>query len=252
MLTVAVRRIARRLGVDIRRSSARNDVDVRRSQILADNGTTVVLDIGANVGQYAAQLRRTGYKGRVVSFEPGREAFAALRRRASDDDQWSCFQLGLGDRAETGVLRVSSNLSSSSLMEISPVHVQSAAEAQVVGSENIELTTLDACWEDIVAPEDTPFLKLDVQGYELKILRGAGARLNDVSGVEVEVSLVPLYEGQPLFRDVVDYLDARDFALVSVEPGFTDAATGRLLQMDCIFVPHSSEWWRHAAGEDSP
>ncbi len=89
---------------------------------------------------------------------------------------------------------------------------------------------------DIVRPEDTVYLKIDVQGLELEVLRGAESLLDQVAAVESELSLTPLYEQGATFVDVVDHLDTRGFHLVSLAPVFIDPRDGRLLQLDGVFT----------------
>ena len=79
-------------------------------------------------------------------------------------------------------------------------------------------------------------LKIDVQGFEKNVLDGAKETLPYVSVIQVEMSLVPLYENQMLFFEMIHYLDDKGFTLFSLENGFSNPRTGRLLQTDGIFV----------------
>ena len=81
-----------------------------------------------------------------------------------------------------------------------------------------------------------PFLKLDVQGYELVTLRGGTESLPRLFGVQAELSLVPLYEGAPLWLEVIEFMTDRGFRVVGLEPGYADPKTGEMLQADGIFI----------------
>jgi hypothetical protein len=78
-------------------------------------------------------------------------------------------------------------------------------------------------------------LKIDTQGYEMAVLRGAEKMLPRLAGVQLELSLAPLYEGQTLYLELIDWLRARGFDLWSVIPGFVDPSSGRMLQFDGVF-----------------
>jgi len=246
MIRDAVRAAARQFGIDIRRYSPRNDADLRRLRILETNCVDLVLDVGANVGQYGTKLRESGYSGRIVSFEPGCRAFAVLQDRAAADPGWRCERLVLGDHAGPARLSIANNLASSSLLDITELHLVAAPEARTVGTEEVLVRTLAEVLPNLIDETERPFLKVDVQGYELSVLRGAEDWMARILGAEIELSLTPLYRGQPLFREVLDFLEAADLALASLEPGLSDPRTGRLLQMDGLFVPRSSPWWREA------
>ena len=87
-----------------------------------------------------------------------------------------------------------------------------------------------------LTPESKLFIKIDTQGFEWQVLDGAHETLQQVRGVLCELSLVPLYDGQRLWRDIVDRLDADGFMLWALQKGFTDPCTGQSLQMDGIFL----------------
>ncbi len=159
-----------------------------------------------------------------------------LERAAADDPDWSCFRVALGAEKEVAELNVAGNSDSSSLLEMGERHAQSDPASTYIGQESIEVRTLDGLWEGLVKPDESVFLKLDVQGFELQALRGAEASLPLVDGVQVELSLVPLYEGAPAWAEVITYLQERGFHPSHLQPAFDDPKTGEVLQIDGIFT----------------
>jgi FkbM family methyltransferase len=212
------------------------DEDVRRVKLLRSEGIEAVLDVGANAGQYAQRLRAGGYSGRIVSFEPLAEAFGALERAAASDPAWEARRLALSDVDGEAEIHVSANSWSSSLLDMGERHLASAPESAYVGSQRITTARLDSIWDELIGPDERPFLKLDVQGFEMHVLRGAAAHLDRVAGVQAELALVHLYEGDSLWREVVEHLEAQGFELAGLEPGFEDPESGRMLQADGIFL----------------
>jgi FkbM family methyltransferase len=210
--------------------------DFRRTRLLESRGVTLVLDVGANIGQFARRLRAFGYEGRIESFEPLAEAFESLRSLATGDDRWRCRRLALGEEEGTVTINVSENSYSSSLLEIRERHVESDPQSRYVATEEVPITRLDSIWPELAGDEDVAFLKLDVQGLELDVLRGGDKSLSSIAAVQTELSLVPLYEGAPGYREVIDYLDSRGFALVGLEPGHWEPDTGQIVQVDGTFV----------------
>ncbi|MDX1547792.1 MAG: FkbM family methyltransferase, partial [Rhodothermales bacterium] len=93
----------------------------------------------------------------------------------------------------------------------------------------------DAVFEDYYRPGARAYLKLDVQGYERHVLDGAARALPQILGLQLEMSLVPLYDGETPFHEMLTVLDGLGFTLMSVEPVHADARTGQLLQVDGIF-----------------
>ena len=222
------------VGVALVRYDARHSADLRRRRILRDRRIDVVVDVGANDGPYAIALRGAGFRGRIVSFEPGSSAFARLAERAAADDLWDTRRLAIGARRGSATLRVTGNSSSSSLLALRELQVQAAPESAVVATENVDVAALDEL--ALLRAGERAFLKLDVQGYELEALRGADAMLTSVEAVETELSLVPLYDGAPLLPEVVEHLLARGFRLHGLVPVFCDPRDGAVLQLDGMFV----------------
>jgi hypothetical protein len=97
------------------------------------------------------------------------------------------------------------------------------------------MSTLDVAAMGHVRDGSRVLLKIDTQGYELEVLRGAPAMLARASAVQIEMSLAPLYEGQLLMRDLWQVLEDAGFELWTLVPVFVDPGSGRLLQVDAAF-----------------
>jgi FkbM family methyltransferase len=194
----------------------------------------VVVDIGANCGQYGAMLRAHGYHGTLLSYEPLPEAFRKLSARAAADGKWEAYQAAVAATHGVVTLNVAQNLVSSSVLPMTARHVAAAPASQILQSIEVQTVTL----ADILRPRApaSTLVKIDTQGYESEVLDGAGTYLSRVSLLEVELSLVELYSGQPLFRQVDARLVAAGFGLVSIEEGFFDERSGELLQIDAIYA----------------
>jgi len=198
-------------------------------------GIDAVLDVGANVGQYAALLRSCGYDGRIVSVEPLHDAFAELSRRSGKDAKWDCVNSAVGAEPGSTVINVSANSYSSSLRSMTATHEAAAPDSAMVGQQEVQVRTVeDIASETGIEPERT-LLKVDTQGFEPEVLDGAGELLRRFAAVQLELSSVELYEGQQLFLPLAARLMGVGFEVWSLDPGISDD-TGRLLQCDALFV----------------
>jgi len=200
-----------------------------------------VLDVGANLGQFAEELREDiRYSGRIFSFEPLRAAYSILDAKAQRDPLWKTFNFALGNAEENRTINIAKNSQSSSLLGMLPSHLQSAPESQYVGKETVSVRKLDSLFHAICSDSKNVYLKIDTQGYESFVLEGASNSLPRISTIQLELSLIPLYEGQVLFRGLFDTLANAGYVLAAIEPGFT-ASTGELLQLDGIFHRYRSD-----------
>jgi FkbM family methyltransferase len=210
------------------------------NRFLSHLAVDLVVDVGANDGGYAVALRRLGYHGHIVSFEPLSEPFARLTARAADDPEWTTVQCALGDREGEEVVHVAGNSeASSSVLPMLAVHVEAAPPSVYHRDETVQMRRLDTTLPGIFEMGGhRTFLKIDVQGYERAVIEGSDGLFRDglLVGVQAEMSFVPLYEGQMLWRETVGVLESRGYELVSLLPGFTDPRSGRLLQADGVFA----------------
>jgi FkbM family methyltransferase len=229
VLAKRTKELARRLGVDI---SHYRPFAARVVARLAEAEVPMVIDVGASRGQFATELWRHGYRGEIVSFEPVEEAFEQLASAAAGDSRWTCHRMALGAVAEEAPIHVASNLASSSLLEMAGGHRSGAPLVSVVGLETVRVVRLD----DVLDEERPCLLKLDVQGYEDRVLDGAPRTLARAVLLQCELCTGDLYSGQASVRGVVDRLDDLGFELVDLEPVFRDGVDGRVLAVDVLFA----------------
>lgn len=227
--------IRKATGLDVRVYDFMNAPMARRMALLRHHGIDVVLDVGAYSGQYARSLRRNGYAGRIVSFEPMTAAFRRLQAHTRADPAWEAVHLGLGERASEATIHVAQNPQCSSLLSPLPRYLKADGSAAFVDSEDVLLKPLDAVFRQHVREGERAFLKLDVQGYERHVLDGAGRSLPHLTGVQLELSLVPLYDGGPVFQEMLAYLAERGYTLMSIEPTASHPTTGQQIQVDGVF-----------------
>ena len=195
-----------------------------------------VFDVGASDGRYGQELRRFGYRGRITSFEPFPDYFGVLNKRVETDQLWTALPHALGSHTGEVVLNIAGNAgASSSILPMLERHIVALPEAAYVSAKTVQQLTLDGLWQDFVAPQERMFLKIDVQGYERPLLNGAREFLDHCIGVQLELSVVPLYEGAMLYQEALDIMRSLGFELMSLEAGFTDPANGQTLQADGAF-----------------
>ena len=210
-----------------------------RGELIAERAIDAVVDVGANEGLFAKRLRDEGFTGRIVSFEPLSSAFVLLALASASDPKWECLRLALGATTGEATLNVAGNLASSSFLPMDRELTEAEPRLAYVGKEECSLSTLDILAPDLFQPEERLYLKLDVQGFELEVLRGAEATLEHVVVLDVELSQTQLYEGAPLMDEVVAYLAERDYVLLGTEPAYVHPRTGETVQLDGLFVRNS-------------
>jgi FkbM family methyltransferase len=234
-----VRPILQRAGVNVTRYTGEPDPrypPVLRNRWLTDLGVNLVLDVGANAGQYVADIRQYGYRGKIISFEPLSSAFEQLKRTSAADGAWEVHHTAIGDSPGEATLNVAGNSTSSSLLPMMESHRSVAPESNYTGGETVQIQTLDGIGSRMIRPQDVVWLKADVQGYELAVLRGAKTLLPRVVGIECEMSLIPLYEGEELIDRVIHEIADIGFRLAMVTEAFYDHRSGRSLQLNGVFL----------------
>ena len=224
--------LMRGLGYEIRRIDAR--FQRRPIDFIRSRNIDVVIDIGANVGQYAARLREDGYAGWIVSAEPVRAPYDVLAARAGTDPRWKLLNVAFGDSEGVAEINVSEASVLSSIRSQSAKAAAFNPEAKVVRKEPIRIVRLDDVFPEF--PKGRAFLKIDTQGYEQQVLMGASGCLSEFLGVQMELPIIHLYEGTWQFHEAVAYMVERGFEICTISPvNFDQADATSLLEVDCIF-----------------
>jgi FkbM family methyltransferase len=207
----------------------------RRKKLLAYHKVSKIIDVGANIGQYAMLTRKLGFKGEIISFEPGLSEFNKLLKNSEKDKNWKIYNLALGSREEKSTINISKNSYSSSMLEVLTSLTSCSPDSEFIKKESINVTTLDSLYSDLVDKNDVVLLKIDVQGAEKQVIHGAKESLKKIKGIQIEMSLEELYKEETLFLEMIEILKNLGFNLYSIENGFFNSSTGKLLQIDGIF-----------------
>ena len=240
MIKNTIREIIRNLGWDMHRLTPSGDPVTQIVAALSQVRANTVFDIGANTGQFAKGIRESGFIGKIISFEPLTSARKKLSVLAAHDHNWVVHdQCAIGDHDGAIEINIAGNSVSSSVLPMFTSHSSAALGSAYVGSEYVPISRLDSIANRYLEPNSNLFIKIDTQGYEWQVLNGASESLKRAQGVLCELSLVPLYDGQWLWRDIIDRLDQEGFMLWAFQKGFTDPRTGQTLQMDGIFLRRS-------------
>jgi len=236
----------RHFNIEIQRINPRNfetefilnlsDDLITRRLFLNYFGVNLLLDVGANTGQYASLMRRIGFVGKIISFEPLSSAFSELKKNVDGDEKWNCENFGLGNEDEQSIIHISGNSYSSSLLDILPAHIAFDLDSQYIADETIQVKKLDSIFKDYYQSDDVVMLKIDTQGFEKNVLEGAKISLPNISILQLEISIEPLYDKETLFVEMLNYLMEIGFELFTLENGIRDPKSGKLLQVDGIFL----------------
>lgn len=222
----------RRIGYEIKRlENGEMSVLVRE---LNSRQVETIYDVGANLGQYALSCFAAGFEGMIISFEPQADIHSRISKSAASNPNWEVYRrCAVGRKSGTATINRAANSVSTSLLPIETTHTLAAPNSRTVGVETVDVLSL----HDIIqTPAEQSFLKIDTQGFEGEVLHGASDLLTKISGVQLEISIAPLYLGQATYQELFGKLHEAKLKLWSVEPGFRNPQTGQLLQFDAIFL----------------
>jgi len=197
-----------------------------------------VLDVGAHYGEYGTFLREAGYTGKIISFEPVKETFQRLQRLSVKDGNWDIHNFALG-AANTGMdIQVFRDSELSSFLTPNDYCASHMGKTDLVAyTERVEVRTLDSVFDSCVVgiAEPRVYLKLDTQGYDLTILEHALGHLNQIQGLQSELSLKPIYEVMPSYLDALPKLRELGFEVTGLFPVSRDRKL-RLIEVDCVMI----------------
>lgn len=231
-----VQRCARAVGFEIRRSTPTSDGTAWLLGFATAAGVTTIIDVGANTGQFGSTILAAGWKRRILSFEPLSSAHARLVETAARHSRWHVApRAAIGASRGMAEINIAGNSQSSSLLPMLERHLSAAPSSGYVGREAVGVVPLDEVLANAAADE-CYMLKIDVQGFETEVLRGASVTLRRVAVIYTEMSLQPLYAGEAGFAELSRDIMALGYRCVGLQPGYVDAANREMLQIDAVFV----------------
>ncbi len=211
--------------------------NLRRGWLL-DAGVRTILDIGANTGQFARLAREVFPGAAVYSFEPLPDCFESLKTALPAGSNFHPINCAVGEAEGTLEFRRAVHSPSSSFLKMTKLHEESFPEStggQEERALSVAVRTLDGVAREL--PLREPMLvKIDVQGYEDRVVAGGAETLRRAFAVIMETSFVRLYEGQPLFEDMYQRMLALGFDYQGSIEQMVSPADGRVVQADSIFV----------------
>jgi FkbM family methyltransferase len=198
-----------------------------------------VIDVGANVGQFAVACKKIFLGATVHSFEPLPDCVVKLKQNLATFRGVRVYPIALGERSGEVVFHVNSHSHSSSILALGERHRRVFPNAREIRAIKVPLSTLDFEMEAIplVGPV---MLKLDVQGYEAQVLEGAAKTLRKVDYVLLETSFRPMYEGERTFMEIARAMEERGFEFLRPIAWLIDPRNGEVLQTDALFARHAS------------
>lgn len=226
-----IRALYKRLGiVHLGRRRVRDLID-----FIQDRDIDVVIDVGANIGQFGESLRADGYKGKIVSFEPIKSAFQTLSSKAASDGNWETHHCALGAAPGTANLHVSELTVFSSILKLTDVAKLHDDRIAVEHTEEVPVRTLDQIAAEL--PGEM-FLKIDTQGYERQVIEGARQIMPRLKGVLMELPIVHVYEGEWRFYEALEFMADAGFVPAQIQPvNYHGADQVSAVEFDCLFRP---------------
>jgi FkbM family methyltransferase len=194
----------------------------------------IFLDVGANRGFFSKHLRMSGYRGHLFSFEPIPEDQERIRALAANDPGWTVCGYALGAESGCRILQINlSNGGGTVLSSFLPLNGQSNSAPTVP----VEIRRLDEVLPELIAGIGSPriFLKMDTQGFDSQVLRGASGCLDQIMGIQSEISVIPLYVGMPHYTESLAQYEQLGFELMDLFV-VSRAPDGRVVEYDCVMV----------------
>jgi FkbM family methyltransferase len=193
----------------------------------------LIVDIGANKGQFSIIARKIFRYANIYSFEPLKEAGLIYKKIFCSDRKIFFYDFAIGPLRELKTIHVAFKNDSSSLLKISKLQNITYPGTNEISKEIVNVAPLS----DFISSTKIPYnslLKIDVQGYELQVLQSSYNLINRFGWIYVECSFVELYKNQFLAHEIINYLESKNFDLRGIyNPSYNDR--GLCIQADFLF-----------------
>jgi FkbM family methyltransferase len=197
------------------------------------------IDVGADNGNFGCEVREAGYNNLIVSFEPVSSSYEKLLAASKGDPLWSTYKLALGSmnkKLEINVIKAS--YLSSLLKPNDYLKKIFREDSSVVSIETVEVRTLDSMINELIKDIAEPriFLKMDTQGYDHEVFKGAIGCMDKISGIQSELSILPLYQGMLSYIDSLKFYNDNGFAITGMYPVSRDIDNLMIIEFDCFMT----------------
>lgn len=227
------------LHIKVKRFTASASEPKRVAMLLKDQGIDLVIDIGANTGQFAESLYDFGYRGRTISFEPVPDAHREISARSSAYPEWTVAErMAIGEKDGEIEFHITDDTKFSSVLPIEDSYSAHNTKSAIVKKELLPIHQLDSVI-DKYAPgweQATILLKIDTQGYEQQVISGAAKVMAKAKGLKIEIPIYKIYQDAQLgFYETLRFVEQEGFQPFSFHVEGVDLPTGRVNTMDGLF-----------------
>ncbi len=237
MKTIA-KKLLNKAGYDVLKLKNSNfTIDANLLNIIRKKNINCIIDVGANSGQYGAFLRRIGFKGHILSFEPVSHVFKKLQSAAKHDAKWQCFQYALGDRDEKKELNVYKSTVFSSFLEANEYSKNTWNALREVRTEIVQIKKLENIYHGLMKDigNVTCMLKMDTQGYDVNVFEGARAVLGHIEALQSEIAAIKVYEHMPDGLDALKLFQQYGYYISGMFPINREESLA-VIEFDCLLV----------------
>ena len=210
----------------------------QRDFFLKSLNATIAIDVGGNLGQWAIEARKVS-KARIITFEPDPRCYTELLEHSYLDANWEVFQKAAGMlNSEELLTLMNVEHGYSSLKNVTAFGLNfSKEDVEEINTARVRVERLDSHFDSATLRNEVVWLKIDVQGYELEVLKGSEEILGSIAAVEIEISMLDLYENTPKVSTIIKFLEDRDFVLCST---FSERWTNTgVADFDALFIKSS-------------
>lgn len=239
MIKNLLRRGALAAGLHVGRFPARDSLQGHLKKFFQLTGVNCVLDVGAHDGEYAHELREIGYRGRIVSFEPVQSSYQGLVHKARRARNWVIHNLALGAEEGEKEINVYRGGVFNSFLSSSEFGTERfGAELALATTQRVRVARVDHILADCVAGIESPrvFLKMDTQGWDLEVLKGAGGVISQLVGIQSELAIKQCYQGMVGFAEALKEYSALGFEVTGLFPVAHDKDELRVVELDCVML----------------
>ncbi|MCK9230066.1 MAG: FkbM family methyltransferase [Syntrophales bacterium] len=230
-------RIARLFGYELINRKRQVTPDSHIIQLISLCRVDLVLDVGANTGAFAKKLRQEGYRSEIHSFEPVHQTFEILRKESRNDDLWHVYKLALGNSPGRQSINITASSDFASFLDPGSLGKELYKEVDLSGKETVDVSTVD----DFLAAhigdvsKKRIFLKMDTQGYDLKVFDGARRSVPHIVCMMSELSMIPIYAGMPHYHQALRHYEDHGFAITGLFP-VSRKEDMSLIEVDCTLI----------------